>query len=560
MTERRDPTDPELAMFREPSDGADAAPADVSPSGGSDVPSAPADPPPARAPAPPGAAAPPVVRARPLRVIAIGGAKGGVGKTILATNLALYLATIGRRVVIVDADASGANVHTALGVDRPARPLTAAQLGGETPWAGVVETPVPGLRLLDPGLDEATSDAVRTLRRGRMLERLRGLDADYVVVDLGASIGHTVVDFYLGADLSAYVTLPEPTAIENTYRFFRAAFARRARSRVTDPDERRRLGNVLRELGGLPAPIDLSRHLEDKGDPLAPIVRRILDAFHPRVVLNQTRVRADLELGDFMRTAVRRRLGIAIDYLGHIDFDDTVWSCARSRRPLLVESPGTKASKSIEKIARRLLAADGGKGRPTYARNVPAESHHDLLEVDRGATDEEIRRAFKRAKEIYASDAVCCYGLFAPSEMAALAVRLEEAYDVLLDPARRRPYEISVFPEEVDAAAERTEPSDAGDPRPPSPEITPETDFTGALLRQVRESQGVDLGDIVKRTKIGLTYLRAIEDEDYAALPALVYVRGFVTELAKSLHLDSAQVSRTFIRRYRRYIDERQKA
>src|SRR5690606_23366613 len=54
-----------------------------------------------------------------LRVIVVSGAKGGVGKSLVATNLAIYLATIGRKVVVVDADADGANLHTFLGVERP---------------------------------------------------------------------------------------------------------------------------------------------------------------------------------------------------------------------------------------------------------------------------------------------------------------------------------------------------------------------------------------------------------------------------------------------------------
>src|SRR5262245_55161469 len=56
---------------------------------------------------------------RPLRVIAVTGARGGAGRTVIASNLALYLATIGRKVVAVDADPSGANLHTCLGMRRP---------------------------------------------------------------------------------------------------------------------------------------------------------------------------------------------------------------------------------------------------------------------------------------------------------------------------------------------------------------------------------------------------------------------------------------------------------
>ena len=82
-------------------------------------------------------------------------------------------------------------------------------------------------------------------------------------------------------------------------------------------------------------------------------------------------------------------------------------------------------------------------------------------------------------------------------------------------------------------------------------EIGPDTEFTGALLRKVRESHGVELSDICERTKIGKAHLAAIEEEDFGALPAVVYVRGFVAELAKFLRLDPPQVQRTYLRRMR---------
>jgi flagellar biosynthesis protein FlhG len=84
-------------------------------------------------------------------------------------------------------------------------------------------------------------------------------------------------------------------------------------------------------------------------------------------------------------------------------------------------------------------------------------------------------------------------------------------------------------------------------------ELNPESVFTGALLRKVRESQGVELQDIVARTKISRSHLSAIETEAFAELPAFVYLRGFVTELAKYLKLDSTQVTRTYLKRYREW-------
>jgi flagellar biosynthesis protein FlhG len=82
-------------------------------------------------------------------------------------------------------------------------------------------------------------------------------------------------------------------------------------------------------------------------------------------------------------------------------------------------------------------------------------------------------------------------------------------------------------------------------------EIGPDTEFTGPLLRKVRESQGIEIAEISSRTKISKVHLSALEEEAYHQLPAIVYVRGFVTELAKYLRLDPAQVQRTYLRRMR---------
>jgi len=130
-----------------------------------------------------------------------------------------------------------------------------------------------------------------------------------------------------------------------------------------------------------------------------------------------------------------------------------------------------------------------------------------------------------------------------------LLERLGLPFDVLLDPARRRPYELSVFPD-ADADLLEEIPLEARTRElPPAPAIAPETEFDGSLLRLVRESQGLDLKQISRRTKINLAYLEAVEGDDFSALPALVYVRGFVAEMAKCLRLDPVQVAHTYVRR-----------
>jgi flagellar biosynthesis protein FlhG len=508
---------------------------------------------------------PTVAGQRAMRILAITGARGGAGRTVIASNLALYLSTIGRKVVLVDADPSGANLHTLLGMRRPISLQRAGRLGARRDGTALIEevtvrTPYPGLRLLYAGLDEPGPSASRAERLVKLMKKMRGIDAEYVVVDMGVGTSRDIVDAYLEADLALFVTLPEPSALENTYQFFRAAFARFVRSRAQDAGELEELQKHMRALGAAPPPLDLYRELARQRTPAAAVVREAMEDFRPHLVINETRLRADLQLGFDMQSAGRRRLGITIEYMGHIDHDDTVWTCVRNRRPLLLEVPGAKSSKKLEKIARRVLAMEGQPTRRETARGVPNDSHHDMLEVERGATDEEIRRAYKRCRELYAHDSLACYGLLEPHEIETLRARLDEAFDVLLDPARRRPYELSIFP--TGSEPKRIEPPPDIETEEPQalPDITPDTVFTGALLRQVREAYRVTLKDVSQKTKIGLPYLRAIEEDDFARLPALVYTSGFVSEYAKCLKLDAQHVSRTYVRRYKRFLEDKQRA
>lgn len=488
---------------------------------------------------------------RPRRVLAVSGCKGGAGKSVMASNLGIYLASLGRSVVVVDADAAGAHLHSFLGV-APNIPGRDVALPEPSTLPRVQETPIPGLYFVDGGVSDGSAGLTRARTHRQLFEAVDAIDADYVVLDLGAGIEPALLDAFLGADLALYVAVPEPAGVESTYRFVRAAFLRRLRQAPDDEQTRSQLQAVAEELGGLPAPRDLVDVLVERRHGLAATASQLLDDFEVLTIVNQTRVRADLELGESMRSAAQQRLGTGIHYLGYVDFDDTLWNCVRERRPLLVHSPSTKSSKSIEKIARRLLALDAGKAPHRQARTVPSGTHHDLLEVDRGATDEDVRRAYRRAKEIYAEGALCCYGLLTPEELSRLRARLEEAFDVLLDPARRRPYELSIFPDATDPDQEGEDPLRADGDRPPAPDITPDSEFDGSLIRAVRESQGMELRHISRRTKIGLQYLQAIEDDDFGALPATVYVRGFVTEVAKCLQLDPVQVSHSYVRRLQR--------
>src|ERR1700690_3368591 len=508
--------------------------------------------------------------ARAGRFIAVGGGRGGVGKSLVAVNLAVYFAQLGKEVVLVDADPGGANVHAHFGLKAARAEPDLDEGGSEALRRALVLTSVPGLSLL-PAAHDAVARG-RTLRAGRKtrwLSALRELRADYLVIDVGAGHGDFALDLMQAADIPIAVTVPEPPAIETTYRFLRAAFRRRlSRSLVRDMLPFSLFHRALADLGMLPAPIELVRRLSKVDRALADMAWKLAQGMRVQLVVNQTRVRTDAELGAWMSGLVARHYGVALDELGHVEHDDTVWLTVRRNKPLLVDSPTSKSARNGERIARRVLALAASKsGEPAGPSAIPTEDPtlYAVLGVTRSANDEEVRRGYKRQREIYATGGLATVSLLDGDELAAAQRKLDEAYDTLLDPVRRRAYDLSTFPtaEPEVLSARTTSPAAAAEQlmlqRELQREIGPDTEFTGSLLRKVRESLGLELVEISAKTKISRAHLQAIEDDRFAELPALVYTRGFLVELAKQLHLDPMQVPKTYLRRLREELAARDK-
>lgn len=500
------------------------------------------------------------------RVIAVGGGRGGVGKTLLTVNLGVYFAQLGREVVVCDTDPFGSNLHGVLGLETPPLITSEALEEGKAKPVGTI---VPGLRLLPTAYDPMTATPIRPSRGTHWARQIEKLDVDYVLLNLGASTTASTLDLFLQADVGICVTAPEPLAIETTYRFARALYLRVLRRALTK--ERFKLRLVERVIAALPPlapPPAIVAEIKRYDDGVAKVAAAEMRRVAAYLVVGQTRLRSDLDLGPSMSTIAERFLGISLDYLGHIEHDDAVWLTVRRRQPLLIDSPTSKSARNIERVARRilaLLAAQGSRRSEIPMRASVPESRsalpstlYDVLGVPRTAADDEIRRAVKRQREIFHEGSLPLCSVVTPEVLQKVQARIEEAHDTLLDPVRRRAYDLSTFPDDTPQTVVPQKNRDSAQAAELAMlqaelarEINAETQFSGALLRKVRESQGIEIAEIAARTKISVAHLIAIENESFGDLPALVYVQGFVQQVAKFLKLDPTQVAKTYTRRLR---------
>jgi flagellar biosynthesis protein FlhG len=299
--------------------------------------------------------------ARAWRILAVGGGKGGIGKSLIAASLGIELARRGLRVVLIDADLGGANLHTCLGVALPKLTLSDFINRKVTSIAEVaVPTGVPNLSLVSGALDSLDVANPRYAQKLKLLRNFQALDVDYAILDLGAGTSFNVLDFFLVADHGILVLVPEPTSIENGYRFVKAAFFRRLSNVQAVYGIERLVGEAMsrRQENGIKTPFDVIAAVKKRDPEAGESLEREMLRFRPRLIVNQARTNADRQVGDAVVAAWRKYFGLEMDYVGAINYDDDVWKAVRKRRPVLLESPESQTAKALSQITDRFLRLD----------------------------------------------------------------------------------------------------------------------------------------------------------------------------------------------------------
>lgn len=301
------------------------------------------------------------------RIICIGGGQGGTGKTLISANVGIFLAQMGKRVIVVDADLEGANLHTCLGIGMPRLNLSDFFAGRVKQVQDILlESEVEGLQLIGGKNDLLSSSDIKTAQKTRFLQQLSSLDVDYAILDLGSGTSNHVLDFFLIANMAVIVVQPEPTSVENAYRYLLSAFFR-SLTHFAAKEEDRAVAELLNKtIQGedgmdIKSPLDMLLELESRSPPAAEVLQKTLSHYRPMMVVNETRTSTDEKLGEAMRSISRRRFGIELEILGNIEYDDSAWLSIRKRKPILLEYADSPASEAISQIARRLLLLESGR-------------------------------------------------------------------------------------------------------------------------------------------------------------------------------------------------------
>jgi flagellar biosynthesis protein FlhG len=311
------------------------------------------------------------------RIWAIGGGKGGVGKSVVASSLGGALADTGRRCAIIDADLGGANLHTLLGVPRPRRSLSHFLSGEVASLADLmVSTSVPNLSLVSGNEALLEMANPKHCQKEKLFRHIRSLDVDEVLLDLGAGSAFNVLDSFLLAGRGLVVVTPEPTAIENAEYFLEASFHRSLRSAARSPEVRAAI-HRLGEDGRFRRP-GSARELIARVERVDPSAAKLLvecaESFAPLLVVNQIETGEHCRVGPALVARCRERLGVPIEYAGALDTDPHVREAIARKRPTYQLFSRCPFSRQIDEVAKRLLRDpwEAPRERGGLARALPA--------------------------------------------------------------------------------------------------------------------------------------------------------------------------------------------
>lgn len=242
----------------------------------------------------------------PIKVIAVTGGKGGVGKTNLSVNLSIALAELRRRVVLMDADLGLANVDVLLGLQ--AKYTLSDVLDGSKTLREILLNGPGGIKVVPASSGVQQMAGLSPQEHAGIINAFSELSdqLDVLVVDTAAGISETVVSFVRAAQEVIIVVCDEPSSITDAYALMK-------------------LLNV--EYG----------------------------VFRFRVIANMTRTTQEgINLFNKLNTVCEKFLDVSLQYLGAVPFDENVRKAVQKRSPILTFAPRSKAATAVRALAQKI--------------------------------------------------------------------------------------------------------------------------------------------------------------------------------------------------------------
>ena len=293
-------------------------------------------------------------------ILAVGGGKGGVGKSVISAMLSLFLARMDKQTILMDVDLGGANLHTLLGIKSPDRTINDFVTKKVSSLNDLrITTGMSRLHLIS-GVSEVLSLAnLQFAQKTKIIQHLFKLDADYIVLDLGAGTTFNVLDFFLIAHKKLVVMTSQPTSIQNAYAFVRNAVYR-SLSRLSshkpglqsivkaamDPKNELKVRTIK----------ELFQAMEDAGGlEDAESIQTSIAKIQPALVTNMVMDQKDRNASRIIQLVAEKYLMIQPTILGSVAYDRQIHTMVTNMVPLTEVDRTSEAFANLYDLTTKLV-------------------------------------------------------------------------------------------------------------------------------------------------------------------------------------------------------------
>lgn len=296
-----------------------------------------------------------------MQILPIASGKGGVGKSLLSANLAIALGQAGKKVVLCDLDLGASNLHLAIGQNVKTRSI-GTYLTDKTEFKDIIEpTEYDNVSFIAGDSQIPGLTSLKAAQKAKLLRNFRSIDADFLILDLGAGTHQIILDMFLQSPQGILITAPTVTATLDGYLFLKNCVFRLMYTTYKKGTAGHELLEQVRknsqQMKSLYIP-QITQALEKIDPENTGLFKARMKQFCPRLALNMIEDPKDAASASRIRNSCKQYLGLEIEYLGLMFRDQLQEKALSSRLPVIIYKPKSVLSQAIYRIAEKICVAE----------------------------------------------------------------------------------------------------------------------------------------------------------------------------------------------------------
>ena len=324
-----------------------------------------------------------------MQILPIASGKGGVGKSLLSANLAIALGQAGKKVVLADLDLGASNLHLALGHNVKNNSI-GTYLTDKSSFQSIIEpTEYDNVSFIAGDSQIPGLTTLKAVQKTKLLRNFHSIDADFLILDLGAGTHQIILDMFLQSPQGILVTAPTVTATLDGYLFLKNSVFRLLNTTYKRGSVGHQYLEQLKTNSDAMKSIYIPKLVDQLSvvDPVnTGLFKTRMNQFKPRLVMNMIDDPKDADRAQRIRNSCSQYLGMDLEYLGLMYRDQLQDKALSSRLPVIIYKPNCVLSQAIYRIAEKVIAAEPRYFDDDFTKTI--DSATSFMQAEEDANDD----------------------------------------------------------------------------------------------------------------------------------------------------------------------------